>query len=146
MRPNTRSSCETMGQGSTWATHHAYLVCSSGCTRRRNFPALGLGWQPFSASSIATEAGPGRPARRMKGPRFISRSRSTRMDKLLEPPAVRKSGEDQPRKAELAMAEEKPGLQVEGRRGHNMLVKGPLQVLIVEDSENDATLLELELQ
>jgi len=45
-----------------------------------------------------------------------------------------------------AVAEENSQLRAPGVSGHISSMKGPLQVLIVEDSENDAALLELELQ
>lgn len=44
------------------------------------------------------------------------------------------------------MSYENPGLRSRADFRQNDFVKGPLQVLIVEDSENDAALLELELQ
>src|SRR2546423_6548993 len=126
----------TMALVLTWRMRHDCLGSFSGCTLPRSFLAPAWGWRRSSESSTVTGVGPGPQANRMKGQLFISPCPTMTTHTLAELPGAARSH----------LTEEKPGLRQGVDREQDMAVKGPLQVLIVEDSENDAALLELELQ
>src|SRR3954454_9353924 len=103
---------------------------SSGCTPKRNSPARVSAWPPCNGSSIATGDGPGPKAPPIKGRLF------TLACPLMK---VSEATYDHCRISD-------PGIILAGDESNatetGADVSEPLKVLIVEDSENDATLLE----
>src|SRR3954471_13455208 len=127
-----------MAPVSTWPTRTGCSACSSVCTPPASTPERASASRPFSASSIAPAAAPGPRGSRTRAQSSTSLYPTMMVRRSVEPPA-------RPGFA-AAVAEENSQLRAPGVSGHISSMKGPLQVLIVEDSENDAALLELELQ
>src|SRR6267154_4991053 len=136
MIPNRPSSSGTMARDSTWLTLRGSSAFSNGCMLPASFPGRGSAWRLCKESSIATAAVPGRPEKPTEGQLSILPCPIMTM----RPPLDFSSG------TVLASREHNTAAQTDETRNRTVSVKGPLQVLIVEDSENDAALLEIELQ
>src|SRR2546423_3338531 len=128
--------CAIMAQASIWPMRRGYLVYSSACTRRLIFQEQEWGWRQCSESLIDMGGKPGRQASPTRAQRSTSLCRIMMARQTLE----RRSG------SAFGSFRDKSELQTQAHSRHITPMKGSWQVLIVEDSENDATLLELELQ
>src|SRR3954447_21783510 len=127
------SSCATMEPGSICRMRTGCSVYSSVCTRPVNSPALAWALRPRNALSIAMAATFGPRPNPTRAQPFILPCHSMSIPEAFSPLAERFEATDITRAARQDFAS-------------MSAAKGQLQVLIVEDSENDAELLDLELQ